>query len=230
MNSEQWVHTAGPDQQIFFVLDRRPLSSAPLLTSVKSGEYRLAESINNLRSRELFCLGRRAAHQALVQAGYGGEGAILRGAGGEPRFPEGYSGSISHTALADKSPVAVAAVAKGRVGIGVDLEGVDRGLSLAVGKKTAFDEEQEWIGESGERLLRLVSAKEALYKALYPLTKRYFGFLAARLTPTSSGFQGELVESLSERFQSGFQVAIFQEIRSGVILSWVVIPDEEGKL
>jgi enterobactin synthetase component D len=99
-----------------------------------------------------------------------------------------------------------------------------------VGKKTAFDEEQQWIGESGERLLRLISAKEALYKALYPLTKRYFGFLAARLTPTTSGFQAELVETLSERFQKGSQVAVFQEIRSGVILSWVVVPDEEAKV
>lgn len=143
--------------------------------------------------REAFQMGRTAAHGALALLGCDA-GPILRGAGGEPVWPAGVVGSITHS-----SGRALAAVARRDrcTTIGVDMEHLDRWFPELV-DHVAFDGEREWLaGVSAEHgrqaVLELFSAKESLYKALFPFTRTYFGFDAVRLERAGTGFEARVV-------------------------------------
>src|SRR5437588_389954 len=74
--------------------------------------------------RQLFALGRAAARDALGELGFAPV-AIGRGEGGEPLWPAGVVGSISHSR---QVAVAVAGLRQDYVGLGVDVEGLSRAL------------------------------------------------------------------------------------------------------
>ncbi|HWE90877.1 MAG TPA: 4'-phosphopantetheinyl transferase superfamily protein [Pseudonocardiaceae bacterium] len=108
---------------------------------------------------------------------------ILRGAKGEPLWPAGVVGSITHTAGYYAAAVADA----GRVrSVGIDAEVHDQ-LPDGVLRHIAVAEELAWLKEIGrhqaiwwERLL--FSAKESVYKAWFPLARRWLGFEDALIT------------------------------------------------
>jgi 4'-phosphopantetheinyl transferase EntD len=127
--------------------------------------------------RHEFIVARSCARQALRRLG-APAGAIPKGPAGEPQWPPGVVGSITHCA-----GYAAAAVAwRGRMlGLGVDAEpneplpdGVLR-LTASAGEiaqlhsLAAADPRVQW-----ERLQ--FCAKEALYKAWYPVQQRWLGF------------------------------------------------------
>lgn len=144
--------------------------------------------------------GRKAARRALTALGCRVD-AVGRGPGGEPLWPQGVVGSLTHAA-----GHVVAAVAWRRQvgGIGIDLEHEERffpGLAYQV----AYETEASWIGGlQGDRrrrsTLEVFSAKESIYKAFYPRVGRYFGFDAARLTPDEGGFRARLVADLDPEY------------------------------
>lgn len=71
-------------------------------------------------------------------------------------------------------------------------------------------------------LLIAFSAKESLFKALYPLTKIYFGFDAARISKIeekSRFFTMELLVSLSKDFPIGSQYRGCYKIYKGYIIT-----------
>lgn len=94
-----------------------------------------------------------------------------------PIWPKGFIGSISHS----KNLVAVA-LSQDSKHLGIDLENIGR-MKNEVFNKISIEEDLKFVnGLSEEELMTLIfSAKEALYKALYPEVKKFFGFEYAYL-------------------------------------------------
>lgn len=131
---------------------------------------------------------RTCARRALAALGHP-EVPILRGAKGEPLWPAGVVGSITHTTGYYAAAVAESTVVRS---VGVDAEehgalpdgvlahvafGAEPGRLAAL---RAADPTVWW-----DRLL--FSAKESVYKAWYPLTGRWLGFEDAELTIDLAG-------------------------------------------
>jgi 4'-phosphopantetheinyl transferase EntD len=158
-----------------------------------------------IRRRE-FALGRHCAHEALKQF-CAGEEIIARGRKGEPVWPSGMAGSITHT-----RGYAAALVAPIKCLVGIDAERVTD-LSDSVARQIFLDEERVWLAGFGEKARNVVSttifsAKEAYYKALL-----------ANRAPLS--FQGMRVE-LGQGVFSVCQVGSNSDKANG---SFVVVDD-----
>ena len=142
-------------------------------------ESKLIEASRSARRRNEFALGRHAAHRALQQLGVDAAPAVLRGSLGEPLWPEGVVGSISHAAGA-----AAAFVARTTrcTGMGIDLEHRYRPLREGVIDYICRPVEKEWVMHGcactswQERLLLLFSAKESFFKGVFTTVGRRFGF------------------------------------------------------
>jgi enterobactin synthetase component D len=105
-----------------------------------------------------------------------------RGAGGEPIWPTGVVGSISHT---HQYAVAVLASKQSVVSVGVDVE-MRRVLSARAQRRVCTVGEQERIAtlapaEQALHALILFSAKESIYKCLYQAVALRPGFADAAL-------------------------------------------------
>ena len=123
---------------------------------------------------------RTAARRALARIGVPAV-PILRGPKGQPLWPDGVVGSMTHTA--GYCAAAVADVGKVR-SVGIDAEEHDK-LPDGVLDAVALPDEQAMLKRLGtdahwDRLL--FSAKESTYKAWFPLTRRWLGFEDALIT------------------------------------------------
>jgi 4'-phosphopantetheinyl transferase EntD len=145
------------------------------------------------RRRREFAAGRILVRQLLESLGQ--EAILGRASDGRPDWPAGIVGSITHCAT-----LAAAAVARQRdcAGIGIDIE-VEHALPQGVARLLFSEQEQRWIehGDSAARaqtVLRAFCAKEALFKAIYPLTRRIppVGALTVEPCATGQGFVGRL--------------------------------------
>ena len=146
------------------------------------------------RKRVEFALGRAAAHFALKQIGFENPPPVLRGQKGEPIWPDGIAGSITHC---HPWSVAVAVKSSNRFAIGVDLETMEGIQRTDISDLICGEAELDWVrgGDFQERLTMIFSAKEAIYKAFYPLCRRYIDFKEVELTwfPEQYRFQGEFL-------------------------------------
>jgi 4'-phosphopantetheinyl transferase EntD len=125
------------------------------------------------RSRE-FAAGRRLGRLALAALGQAAAIGIPMGVGGEPVWPQGIVGSISHT-----ERYAGALVAKfGRhLSVGFDLDdGRPVGDIAAAGLMTTAEIDavigRGWANTVADAQTVVFSAKEALFKCQYPRTRR----------------------------------------------------------
>lgn len=136
-----------------------------------------------LKRKVEFAAGRFCAAQALQKQGYRGQETLGIGLHRAPVWPDGYLGSISH---ADGLAVAVVTASRDWGGVGIDIERIlDNEAAqplvpylmttteLAIGTTTGLLLEH-W-------LTLIFSAKESLFKALYPYVGRYFDFLDAEV-------------------------------------------------
>jgi 4'-phosphopantetheinyl transferase EntD len=131
---------------------------------------------NTVRSRfEEFAAGRNASRQALIDLGYK-PCSIPIGQNRAPEWPLGIIGSISHSKTLCCAVVARSIFAEG---IGVDIEDVQP-LPLEVTRLICTDAEiksfqlESSSGTAWENVC--FSAKEALFKACYPLTRTFLDF------------------------------------------------------
>jgi 4'-phosphopantetheinyl transferase EntD len=107
---------------------------------------------------------RTLARQLLAQLGHS-DWPLVKGAAGAPIWPAGIVGSLAH----DRR-VAIAAVARRRefVGVGVDVEPSEQ-LPADLLEMVATPRERTKIVDDPYRGRLLFAAKEAVYKAVYPL-------------------------------------------------------------
>jgi 4'-phosphopantetheinyl transferase EntD len=146
-------------------------------------EQAMGEAVSEKRRRD-FNLGRAAARRALEKVGFPVVTPVLRGEHREPLWPVGIVGSISHS-----SGVGVAAVAwqKDVAALGVDIQLIEERYTDELIARFADPDEFDWVrsdpARRTERAVKLFSAKESVFKALYPLRKVWFAFDVAHLTP-----------------------------------------------
>ncbi|HTC59264.1 MAG TPA: 4'-phosphopantetheinyl transferase superfamily protein [Solirubrobacteraceae bacterium] len=129
------------------------------------------------KRRREFATGRMCARSALQKLGFPAS-AILRGPRGEPLWPAGAVGSITHC---DGYRAAAVARSSEIVTVGIDAE-PHAELPEGVYEQIARPEElvllrrlrSEWTAVHWDRLL--FSVKESVYKAWFPLAARWLGF------------------------------------------------------
>jgi 4'-phosphopantetheinyl transferase EntD len=131
---------------------------------------------------------RIVARTLLAQLGYA-NAAIPKGASGEPIWPAGISGSLAHD-----DRIAVAAVGRQRDvrAVGIDIEPAAP-LPPEMLKLVATPRELRSIASDPLQGKLLFAAKEAVYKAVYPLDRVFLEFrdievdLASRTATTRTG-------------------------------------------
>lgn len=149
-------------------------------------EQAMGEAVSPKRRKD-FHVGRAAARRALEKVGFPVVTPVLRGEHREPLWPVGIVGSISHS-----SGLGIAAVAwqQDVPAIGVDIQLIEERYTDELIARFADPDEFDWVrSESSrrtERAVKLFSAKESVFKALYPLRKVWFAFDVAHLTPNDA--------------------------------------------
>jgi 4'-phosphopantetheinyl transferase EntD len=140
------------------------------------------------RRQAEFTAGRRCAREALARLGLPAA-PVPTGRAGEPQWPAGVTGSITH--CAGYLACAVALVTD-LAAIGIDAE-PDDGLPAGLIESLATGAERAWLARQAgaapmvhwDRLL--FSAKEAAAKLWYPLTGRWPGLSELTVFPATDG-------------------------------------------
>ncbi len=180
------------------------------------------------KRRREFATARRCAHEAMAKLGVPG-GPLLSGKNREPLWPDGIAGSITHC---QGYRAAVVARQQDLASVGIDAEphaplpaGVLGVIALPqeagrLAELAAADQQRCW-----DRLL--FCAKESVYKAWFPLARRWLGFHEADIVidPGAGTFSATLlvpgpqlgattVEGFTGRFAVG----------NGLVLTAVAVP------
>ena len=132
---------------------------------------------------------------------------IGRGAAGEPRWPAGFTGSVTHTE--GLASAAVARLSDAR-SIGIDSEvRVDTWRAEQI-KPLVMQQDEAGLGggalDGGTRVMLVFSAKEAIFKCLYPVVGRRFYYEDARIISADAAtgvFVAELLTTLAPGFERG---------------------------
>ncbi|MCB0324409.1 MAG: 4'-phosphopantetheinyl transferase superfamily protein [Bdellovibrionales bacterium] len=201
-----------------FLPDQSPHSLLPeesILLSANASPKRRAQ----------FSLGRTAARAALEQLGFAEPPPVLRGGHGEPLWPAAVVGSLSHC----PSGAAAAVARRGEVpGLGLDIERLDRELAPATAERFCNSDELAWVRQHDavRRALLVFSAKESIYKALFPRYRQFFGFDAVSLTADEprTRFIATLRIDIDREFLSGTTFTVgFADIDAAHLLTWTVL-------
>jgi 4'-phosphopantetheinyl transferase EntD len=185
------------------------------------------------KRRREFASGRACARGALAKLGLPAT-SILTGPQGEPHWPEGVVGSITHC---DGCRASAVASADDLAALGIDAE-PHLPLPDGVLADIALPHERERLGELAreapevhwDRLL--FSIKESIYKAWFPLAGRWLGFedAAVEIDPAERTF--------SARFLVAGPVLDGSELtglrgrwlaRDGLVLGAIALPARAGK-
>ncbi len=147
------------------------------------------------RRQAEFHAGRAAAHAAMLTLGVSPR-PVLAGTDRAPLWPDGLTGSISHSTTAC---VAIIGLRADWAGIGVDIE-EDTPLCPDLVPEICTAPEQHWLAglpatERGLMAKLIFSAKEATYKAQYPLSCALFGFdaLCVKIDRVQARFSARFV-------------------------------------
>ncbi len=153
--------------------------------------------------------------------------AVEIGENRAPVWPEDQRGSVSHTA----GRVACVLTGNVNLGLGVDVEKTASGKSLeALRQQVLCEAERELIDAStswpSDVLATLIfSAKETLFKAIYPQINTFFGFSAAVIhkAPEPDTIILQLTRSLGSGFNVQQQFKVRYRLESGYILTWLSV-------
>jgi enterobactin synthetase component D len=171
------------------------------------------------RRRFFFGLGRAAARDALAEIGVASI-AIGRGPAGEPVWPDGVVGAISHTG---DLAVAIVGWLSDYAGLGIDLEQLSPGLSARAARLVCTPAEMAWVGDAGgsSRGTMLFSAKEAVFKALFPIERIWLGFGDAELEwhPERCAFDARLVKSAGSTYPADSVLQVQCTLTDAEVLS-----------
>lgn len=198
----------------------------PELAALPEEEPLIARSVAKRRNE--FVTVRYCARQALGELGIS-PAPILKGAKGEPCWPSGVVGSLTHCAGYRGAAVAC----RNRVrSIGIDAEphgvlpgGVLDAISLA-DERAALAAMPD--GLHADRIL--FCAKEATYKAWYPLTRRWLGFEDAYITfdvddsGITGGFRSRiLIDPVAAAGPPLTSLSGRWSVREGIVLTAIVL-------
>ena len=140
------------------------------------------------RRRAEFLAGRACARGCLDALGFD-DAPVLRGERGIPIWPEGAIGSISHSGTI---AMAVAATSVTARSIGIDVE-LQRAVTDELQELLFRPEERERLAllpqeERRAAATLMFSAKEAFYKAQFPIGRSFVDYCEVAVEPSESGF------------------------------------------
>ena len=175
------------------------------LFSTFSVEFPESLSSAVLKRRAEYLAGRISAQTLLVKEGIYKKVALCSDR--SPKWPEGWNGSISHT---DQCAIAVISPQFMGFTVGIDIENLIPEIIQETADMFTTENEQKYLINSEIKyniaLLIAFSAKESLYKALYPIVKKYFGFECAIITDINhqyGTFTLQLTTQLTNEFLAG---------------------------
>jgi 4'-phosphopantetheinyl transferase EntD len=154
--------------------------AGPVIDAVEAlyaEEKSLIEKAIDRRQWE-FATARTMARTAMNELGLA-SAPILKGAQREPLWPRGVVGSLTHAEACAAVCVARAEAVKS---VGLDIEVAERVGKDLYGKLFTPAEREYLAGQDPRMAGLLFSAKEAVYKAVFPLVGRFIGFQEAELT------------------------------------------------
>lgn len=171
-----------------------------------------------------FAAGRNAARAAMRKLG-GRNVAIPAGPARAPQWPIGWHGSITHN-----DRWCLAAVTRGAAHLGVDIEAATP-LNPDLLSTICSPEERARIAGSDQAMQAKVifSAKEAAYKAQFPLTGVLFGFdhLDIVIAPDSGQFQARFVRPAGQ-FAAGDRLqGRFALVQGHIVTAVTIDPAKE---
>lgn len=192
-------------------------------------QYRIGEPAGLhgwVRKRQAeFLAGRYCAARALGQHGLA-HAQIAIGAHRAPVWPLGWAGSITHT-----HEHAMAVVAQGVDGIGIDLETILDARQAAEFAPTIVGAAELALGrmaglDHAAFVSLCFSLKESIFKALYPHVGHYFGFEAVELVSVelaAGSWNARVSAPLSARFAPGFPISGRFALEQTTVLTGVVL-------
>jgi len=193
----------------------------------------LPESLGRaVRKRQAeFLAGRYCVREALrARAPEHAETPIEMGQNREPLWPPGIAGAITHTHGFASACVALASDTRG---IGLDAERVmTDDLATRLLDKIATNQEIAALtiatGWSvGVALTVVFSAKESIFKCLYPQVQRYFDFHDAKIVaanPAEGRFSARLLTTLTPALVSGYEIEGRFECGDGFVCTAILLP------
>ncbi|MBL6735067.1 MAG: 4'-phosphopantetheinyl transferase superfamily protein [Shewanellaceae bacterium] len=178
------------------------------------------------RSRQASFLAGRLIATSCLQAINAASLQVQVGRQREPLWPKGYAGSITHK----NNIVAAISAPSAMGGVGIDYEHwlpPNKATKLARAILSPDEYEQQRHHVSSKHMTLCFSAKETLFKALYPQVQAHFGFQAARITSVQwqeGTYIIELLEQLTADLSANraFQ-GHFSSTKQG-LLTWMQVP------
>ena len=149
---------------------------------------------SGLKRQKEYATGRWCAKKAMQKLGVGAD-MVLVGPNNEPVWQNGITGSISH---ANQAFCAAVAGVKDLQSIGIDIELKDRKISRAALNLILNDDEKEWLSKTGKNReffeILIFSAKESLYKMIYPVINRKFFFDAMSISYSQNNWSKRTIQ------------------------------------
>lgn len=160
-------------------------------------EVLAVEHVHPARARE-FGAGRAAAREAMIALGQPPR-PVLQGDDRAPIWPNGLTGSITHTA---RDCMAVVTDMPEILALGLDME-IATPLESALWPEICTMAEMRWLAtlgpsQRGHFAKLIFSAKEAVYKAQYQISRQMLGFHDLSLT----------IDLVNHRFDAHLQTGV----------------------
>ena len=194
-----------PEHISFFCTD----FSVPLVYPLLREEEEFLEGLSSAKRQSEFSQGRRCAHQALAKFKLESEPILRNTDSKEPCWPKGVLGSITHSG---KNAAAAVGMSGDVSGIGIDLECLSRVVDFNISRQVCVEKELEWLKsltpDQANLGLRIIfSAKESIFKCLFPISKTYLYFKDATVTvdEANTEFTFTLSRECSGITEVGFQ-------------------------
>ena len=186
-----------PDHISFCLLPIHSTSNQKL----HPAEENYFSQLSSVSRKEHYRSGRICAGEVLSKLGTLRQPVLHDPQTREPLWPEGISGAITHSG---NWAAAAAGKTSDVLGIGIDLEDLERQVDSRISRHVCIPEEQKWLQECGEDFLEknlkiIFSAKESIFKAFFPYTRTYLHFHDARILMEQTFFQKSKPDSLSEK-------------------------------
>ena len=186
-----------PDHISFCLLPIHSTSNQKL----HPAEENYFSQLSSVSRKEHYRSGRICAGEVLSKLGTLGQPVLRDPQTREPLWPEGISGAITHSG---NWAAAAAGKTSDVLGIGIDLEDLERQVDSRISRHVCIPEEQKWLQECGEDFLEqnlkiIFSAKESIFKAFFPYTRTYLHFHDARILMEQTLFQKSKSDSLSKK-------------------------------
>jgi enterobactin synthetase component D len=194
-----------PENISFFCAN---LSTPPVFPLLPE-EAIFLKKLSSTRRQTEFSNGRSCAHKALAKFKLESEPIQRNAKTKEPCWPEAVRGSITHSG--DYAAAAVG-LADDVSGIGIDLESLSRVVDFNISRHVCVEQELEWLktlspAKANQGLRIIFSAKESIFKCLFPISRTYLYFKDAtvEIDEDSSEFIFTISRECSGITEAGFQ-------------------------